>query len=131
MTVRNPAVAGLFYEGDPDRLGRQLRALIGAVNGEAGNAPRGLIVPHAGYIYSGQTAARAYSRLQPCRDTIQQVVLLGPAHRVHLQGMAVPSVDAFATPLGQVPLDRACIERIATMPGVCVSDEAHRAEHSL
>jgi AmmeMemoRadiSam system protein B len=131
MTVRKPAVANLFYEADADRLARHINALMGAVTAEAGSAPRGLIVPHAGYVYSGPTAARAYSSLLPHRNTIERVVLLGPAHRVYLRGMAVPSVDAFATPLGEIPLDRACIEQIVDMPGVCVSDEAHRAEHSL
>jgi AmmeMemoRadiSam system protein B len=131
MTVRKPAVAGLFYEADPDRLARHVNALMGSAAGEAGSAPRGLIVPHAGYVYSGQTAAGAYGRLLPHRNSIERVVLLGPAHRVYLRGMAVPSVDAFATPLGEIPLDRARIEQIVAMPGVCVSDEAHRAEHSL
>jgi AmmeMemoRadiSam system protein B len=124
-------VAGLFYEADSARLGRHINELIGAVSGETLDAPRGLIVPHAGYVYSGRTAARAYSCLLPHRDTIERVLLLGPAHRVYLRGMAVPSVDAFATPLGEIPLDRACIEQLEAMPGVCVSDEAHRAEHSL
>ena len=81
MTVRKPAVADMFYEGDSDRLARHINALMGAVTGEAGRAPRGLIVPHAGYVYSGQTAARAYSCLLPHRNTIERVVLLGPAHR--------------------------------------------------
>ena len=131
MTVRTAAVAGLFYEADARRLAHHIDVLMDAACAEAGDAPRVLIVPHAGYTYSGQTAARAYSRLLPHRDKIERVVLLGPAHRVYLRGMAVPSVDAFATPLGEVALDRAGIEQIMNMQGVCVSDEAHRAEHSL
>ncbi len=131
MTVRKPAVADLFYEADSDRLDRHINALLGAVAAPAGSAPKGLIVPHAGYVYSGQTAARAYSCLLPHKDTIERVILLGPAHRVYLRGMAVPSVDAFATPFGDIPLDRASIEQIVAMPGMCVSDEAHLAEHSL
>lgn len=131
MTVRTAAVAGLFYEADARRLAHHIDVLMGAAGGAAGDAPRGLIVPHAGYIYSGQTAARAYSRLLPHRNMIERVVLLGPAHRVYLRGMAIPSVDVFATPLGEVALDHASIEQIRTMQGVCVSDEAHRAEHSL
>ena len=131
MTVRKAAVAGLFYEADSARLGQHINELMGAVRGAVSEAPKALIVPHAGYVYSGRTAARAYSCLLPHRDTIERVVLLGPAHRVYLRGMAVPSVDAFATPIGEIPLDLACIGQIQSMPGVCVSDEAHRAEHSL
>ena len=131
MTARTAAVAGLFYVADARRLAHHIDVLMGAAGGAAGDAPRGLIVPHAGYIYSGQTAARAYSRLLPHRNMIERVVLLGPSHRVYLRGMAIPSVDVFATPLGEVALDHASIEQIRTMQGVCVSDEAHRAEHSL
>lgn len=132
MRVRKAAVAGLFYEADAHRLKQNINAMIAAVRGVAEAAPKVLIVPHAGYVYSGQTAAEAYHCLQlPHSHAIERVVLLGPAHRVYLQGMAVPSVDAFATPLGEVPLDRPCIERIRGLAGICVSDEAHREEHSL
>jgi AmmeMemoRadiSam system protein B len=131
MTIREAAVAGLFYDADADRLNLHINKLLGAVSGITRPIPKALIVPHAGYVYSGQTAAEAYRCLQPLRDTITRVVLLGPAHRVYLQGMALPAADAFATPLGEVPLDRPCIERIRDLPGVCLSDEAHREEHSL
>ena len=132
MSVRKAAVAGLFYDADAHRLKQNIDALMGTVRGIARAAPKVLIVPHAGYLYSGQTAAEAYHGLQlPRSHAIERVVLFGPAHRVYLQEMAVPSVDAFATPLGEVPLDRPCIERITDLAGVCVSDEAHREEHSL
>ena len=131
MTVRAPAVAGLFYEDDPARLRQHVVALLDQVAGDPGPAPRALIVPHAGYVYSGQTAARAYARLRPLRDRIRRVALFGPAHRVYLEGMAIPSTDAFSTPLGDIPLDRMALQRIASLPGVTVSDEAHREEHSL
>ena len=129
--MRAPAGAGLFYEGDPARLQRHVADLLGQVTADAGPAPRALIVPHAGYAYSGQTAARAYARLRPLQDRIRRVALFGPAHRVYLQGMAIPSVDAFSTPLGDIPLDRTALQSIATLPAVTVSDEAHREEHSL
>jgi AmmeMemoRadiSam system protein B len=132
MTVRSPAVAGLFYDADARRLQRHIDALIRGVRGGPRAVPRVLIVPHAGYVYSGQTAAEAYHCLQlPRSHPIERVVMFGPAHRVYLEGMAVPSVDAFATPLGEVPLDRAGIAGITGLPGVCVSDAAHRDEHSL
>ena len=131
MSIRPAAVAGQFYEASKTRLQAQIGGLSAATSRQSGAMPRALIVPHAGYIYSGTTAAQAYHRLEPLRQTIKRVVLFGPAHRVYLQGMALPSVDAFSTPLGDIPLDREVIERISTMPAVIVSDEAHRQEHSL
>ncbi|MDZ7781938.1 MAG: AmmeMemoRadiSam system protein B [Halioglobus sp.] len=133
MKVRRPAVAGMFYEDDAARLRAHLDALLEDAPAPAGGdaRPRALIVPHAGYIYSGETAARAYRLLLPWAREIRRVALFGPAHRVPLHGLAVPSVTSFATPLGEVPLDRELLERAAALPGVCVSDEAHRVEHSL
>jgi len=131
MTVREAAVAGLFYESDSDQLRQHISALLGTASAAIDCPTQALIVPHAGYIYSGQTAAAAYSRLAPLADSIERVVVVGPAHRVALEGMALPSVDAFATPLGNIPLDQDGIVRIAQLPGICVSDEAHRQEHSL
>ncbi len=93
--------------------------------------PKVLIVPHAGYIYSGAVAAQAYATLAPVAADIKRVVLFGPAHRVPLEGMAVPDAEAFATPLGSVPLDREAMLHACTFRGVCISNEAHRLEHSL
>ncbi len=132
LSTRHSAVAGLFYPENPEPLRRELEDLLASSDpAPPGPAPKALIVPHAGYVYSGPVAARAYRRLEPVRAAIRRVVLLGPAHRVWLEGMAVPSQSAFATPLGRVPLDRDAIERIAGMPGVQVSDTAHAREHSL
>lgn len=131
MNIRKAAVAGLFYEADADRLRQHINTLIGSAKGPPRQTPKALIVPHAGYMYSGKTAAEAYRCLLPCGHAIQRVVLFGPAHRVYLQGMAIPSADAFATPLGEVPLDRPFIARLTGLDDVIVSDEAHRAEHSL
>lgn len=131
MKIRDAAVAGLFYESDGDRLQQHIGELLREAKQPALSAPQALIVPHAGYIYSGQTAASAYRQLEPLKERIKRVVLFGPAHRVYLEGMAVPSVDAFATPLGQVALDKQSLELARTLPDVCVSDEAHLAEHSL
>jgi AmmeMemoRadiSam system protein B len=129
--VRDAAVAGIFYEAGKRQLQRQVEALLRGAHPVTGPPPKALIVPHAGYVYSGPTAAAAYRRLQPYRDSIERVALFGPAHRVYLPGMAVPSVDSFATPLGEVPVDRAAVERIAELPSACLSDEAHREEHCL
>ncbi len=131
MNVRPAAVSGSFYEADAIRLQQHIASLMRDAHHNATYLPQALIVPHAGYVYSGATAAQAYRAVTPLADDIERIVLFGPAHRVSLQGMAVPSVDAFSTPLGNVPLDRESIARISTLPGVSVSDEAHRLEHSL
>lgn len=131
MSTRREAVAGMFYEADPERLQQHVDALLGAASRLTTTLPRGLIVPHAGYTYSGGIAAAAYRCLEGAAGQIQRVALLGPAHRVYLPGMALPAADAFATPLGTVPLDRKAMETVSGLPGVCISDEAHRQEHSL
>jgi AmmeMemoRadiSam system protein B len=131
VKIREAAVAGAFYEADPGRLKQVLASLLAAPAAVTGDRPAALIVPHAGYIYSGAMAARAYRTLAPFAHEISRVVLFGPAHRVPLRGMALPDVEAFATPLGTVPLDRAVMRFAAGLPGVCISGEAHRLEHSL
>jgi len=95
------------------------------------HAPKALIVPHAGYLYSGAVAASAYARLGGLRGRIRRVVLLGPTHRVPVRGLALPEADRFATPLGEVPLDRDGIQAIAGLPQVIRSAAAHQMEHSL
>ena len=128
---RKPAVAGLFYPAQPAVLRREVQALLAGAVRAAGPRPRALIVPHAGYIYSGPAAAQAYARLQPWRDTIKKIVLLGPPHRVPVRGIAASSADAFETPLGTVSLDRTAIDAIARNPCVTINDPAHAPEHSL
>ncbi len=128
---REPAVAGLFYPDDPALLRSEVERLLYAAPPPQGEAPKVLIVPHAGYPYSGPVAARAYRRLVPRHGEISRVILLGPAHRVWLAGMALPSVNEFLTPLGPVPIDREAWTAARQVPGVLVSDEAHRLEHSL
>jgi AmmeMemoRadiSam system protein B len=129
--VRPPAVAGHFYPEAPTALRASVRNALGAARREPGAPPKALIVPHAGYVYSGAVAASAYVRLEPLRERIRRVVLLGPAHRVPVRGLAVPSVDRFATPLGSVAVDREAIDAILATPEVAVSDPAHAFEHSL
>ena len=106
--------------------------LLREVGAKAGSAPKAVIAPHAGYIFSGPIAASAYAQLAPARDTIKRVVLLGPSHYVLFDGLAAPSAKAFATPLGTVPLDTAAIAGICSrLPQVSVRDEAHADEHAL
>jgi AmmeMemoRadiSam system protein B len=124
-------VAGLFYEADAARLRHTLERLLANATATATERPKALVVPHAGFVYSGSTAAQAYAELRPFADSYRRVVLLGPAHRVFVQGIAIPSVDSFGTPLGQVPLDRAALDDLTALRAITVSDEAHREEHSL
>lgn len=93
--------------------------------------PKALIAPHAGYVYSGPIAANAYALLAPFRNDYSRVVLLGPAHRAYVRGLALPAAAAFATPLGEIALDRDAIAAIRHLPQVCISDDAHAHEHSL
>lgn len=127
-TIRPPAVAGLFYPGEAAELQQMLQTFI--TGKAADGTPKMLIVPHAGYIYSGAIAGSAYAHLQQATG-ICRVVLLGPSHRVALRGMALPSVDAFTTPLGSIPIDRALRDSIARLPGVVIHDVPHAQEHAL
>jgi len=130
-TTRPAAVAGLFYPGDETELTMTVADLMRQVEPKPVAAPKALIVPHAGYIYSGPIAASAYSLLAPWHARIRRVVLLGPVHRVPVRGLALPGCRSFATPLGRVELDRAACEQLADMPQVTTYPAAHAAEHSL
>lgn len=128
--IRPPAVAGTFYPADADILTGDLRSLLDG-QPDAGLAPKALIVPHAGYMYSGPVAASAYASLRPVASRIRRVVLLGPTHRIAVRGLALPDTDTFATPLGPIPLDRAAMSAISTLPQVTVNGAAHALEHAL
>jgi hypothetical protein len=130
-SVRPPAVAGSFYPGEPETLLGMLGSLLQRGQMGAAGTPKILIAPHAGYIYSGPVAATAYTLLRPLSQVISRVVVLGPAHRVAFRGCAVPSVQRFRTPLGDIPLDRNAVDALCTLPQVRVSDAAHAEEHSL
>ncbi len=130
ITVRNPAVAGTFYPANPAELKATIDKYLGAAK-TSGPVPKALIAPHAGFVYSGPVAASAYARIAPARDTITRVILLGPAHRVAVASLALPSVDSLATPLGNVPVDKKAVAMIADLPQVEVMDAAHESEHSL
>ncbi len=131
LHVRPPAVAGMFYPADADELTGDIRAYLAAVPARAQAAPKVLIVPHAGYVYSGAVAAHAYALLAPLHAKIRRVVLLGPAHRVPIRGLALPVAEAFATPLGSVAIDADGARAALALPQVSASDVAHNLEHSL
>jgi AmmeMemoRadiSam system protein B len=130
--VRQPAVAGSFYPADPAELEASVNRYLDEVAGRRTETPpKALIVPHAGYIYSGPVAASAYATLRDLRSTIDRVVLLGPSHRFALTGLAATEADAFLTPLGAVSVDQEALQRVAHLPQVRVVESAHTTEHSL
>jgi MEMO1 family protein len=130
QSVRAPAVAGLFYESNPQRLSADVMSMLDAAPSTAIEA-KAMVVPHAGYIYSGPIAATAYRALQHRADAIRRVILVGPTHRVAVHGLAVPEVGGFSTPLGTVPLDHAAIGQILDMPQVVQNNLPHEMEHAL
>ena len=133
--IRTPAVAGLFYPADARQLANDVQQYLAQARTDAPRPfdliPKALIVPHAGYIYSGAIAATAYATLRPVSARIRRVVLLGPTHRVAVRGLALPGADAFDTPLGRVMLDADAARAIANLPQVSISAEAHAQEHAL
>ena len=129
-TTRQPAVAGSFYPADPRRLRAMLEGLLREARTDQ-PAPKAMIVPHAGYLYSGPIAATGYARLLNSADTYTRVVLLGPAHRVAFPGLSVTSDTSFATPLGEVSVDEEAISKLTALRQVTIHNEAQRFEHSL
>lgn len=129
-TVRAPAVAGQFYPAEPVQLAQDVQRLLAEARPHDLVA-KALIVPHAGYVYSGAIAASAYASLIPFAARISRVVLLGPTHRVAVRGLALSGAEAFDTPLGRVLLDTEAAQAITPLPQVIVSAQAHELEHSL
>jgi len=129
--IRPATVAGTFYPAEPQRLRALVEGQLAAVAPSGAGAPRAVVAPHAGYIYSGPVAASAFRRLAPFAGSSPRVALLGPSHFVPFAGLALPTVDAFRTPLGDVPLDRVACARLAELDDVRFDDLPHRREHSL
>ena len=128
---RPAAVAGMFYPESAQLLTGAVAEMLDQAADSPPLRPKAIIAPHAGYIYSGPIAASVYATLAALRGTVHRVVLLGPTHRVAVDGLAVPTSATFATPLGKVALDRTTIAGIADLPQVVTSDDAHAQEHSL
>jgi len=129
MPIRPPAVAGQFYPGQAPRLLAMVDGLLAGV-AEPGPVPKAVIVPHAGYVYSGSTAALAYAAVARAAG-VAHVVLVGPAHRAGIRGIALPDASALATPLGDVPVWREGTALALLQPGVVVDGRVHADEHSL
>jgi len=131
--VRPPAVASVFYPGDARALAEEISSYLDQTEGAplAPGFPKAVIVPHAGFIYSGPVAASAYDLLRPARGIVRRVVILGPCHRVPVHGLALPRAKAFDTPLGRIPVDCEAIASIRALPQVVESAETHAEEHAL
>lgn len=129
-STRHPTVAGLFYPGNATQLQTDVQAMLAAAKQQIAT-PKALIVPHAGYVYSGSVAASAYAQLAGIGNKIHRVILLGPAHRVALRGIATSSADYFETPLGKIPLDIEAIQKALQCTQVQEFDLTHEQEHSL
>ena len=144
--IRPAAVAGLFYPANASQLRSNVKALLEHAGSPRAapfaqntaeslaveaSPPKALIVPHAGYVYSGPVAGAAFRLLAKARGQITRVVLLGPSHRVAFDGMAATSARAFETPLGLVPIDQQWLSRARDLPMFRVLDAAHEGEHCL
>ena len=132
-TVRHPAVAGLFYPAEADALRALIEQLLAdvSVDVDLPSSPKALIVPHAGYPYSGSVAAAAYRLLERFRQSISRVVVIGPSHRIYLSGIAMPKAESFVTPLGELPIDAKARYLLARRGDVMASDAPHELEHCL
>lgn len=129
--IRPAAVAGLFYPDDPSQLKSDILDYLGQANPHSSTTPKAIIAPHAGYIYSGPVAASAYKLIEPAANKINQVILLGPSHRVALRGIATPAADYFATPLGNIKVNQSLCHELEQLDFVQPNPAAHQQEHSL
>ena len=129
--TRAAAVSGSFYPADAGELGQSVKRYLAAAGRREGPAPKALIAPHAGYVYSGPIAAAAYASIAGASERITRVVLIGPCHRLAVRGFAAAGWRAFETPLGEVPVDAEAVEQALALPAVEVFDAAHRQEHCL
>lgn len=138
-SVRAPAVAGSFYPGNPSELSSTLNHLIDRAqttqttceNMQLICCARAFIIPHAGYQYSGETAASAYAMIKANKNQFKKALIIGPCHRVWIESIALPRSDYFATPLGNIKLDKKTIEAIGHLGVATYSDTAHQEEHSI
>ncbi|KEQ19080.1 AmmeMemoRadiSam system protein B [Endozoicomonas numazuensis] len=130
MNIRQPAVSGAFYPDQQELLQTVVTNLMSEAT-ERELSPKVLIVPHAGYIYSGAIAASGYKQLEPFRRQIRRVVLLGPSHQLAFEGIALPDCEAYSTPIGDIPLDIDAIKSLERFSQIQTLDAAHAREHSL
>jgi AmmeMemoRadiSam system protein B len=128
--IRRTAAAGSFYPADPGDLAAAVDALLDGASAPGPDDPRplALVVPHAGYAYSGAIAAEGYGRIRGL--DVRRVVVLGPAHFAPLLGAAAPAASAWATPLEPVEVDDR-LRDAAIGAGAVAEDRPHRPEHAI
>ena len=131
VRVRPPAVAGAFYPGSPGALRSAVEGFLREAPASSAPAPKAVIAPHAGYVYSGPIAGSAFQTVAPAARSIEKVILLGPAHFVPFRGLALPDAQRFQTPLGEVVVDPPGAQASLRLPQVRVQPAAHAQEHSL
>ena len=132
--IRPPAAAGTFYPRNPDELEASVHHYLNKADSlfeATQQAPKAIIAPHAGYVYSGLTAAAVYNRLYPAREIIKRVIILGPCHRVAINGAALPSTEIFQTPMGEIPIDTKSMESIKHLDCVKTFNETHVNDHCI
>lgn len=133
--IRPPAIAGSFYPADADLLKSEIDGLLDAALhadiAHGDTLPKAIIVPHAGLMFSGAIAALGFATVRALKDTVRRIVIIGPAHRMAFQGIALAKADGFATPLGNVRCDLPGLQAALALPQVQILDEAHRQEHGL
>lgn len=129
--IREPRVAGMFYPSNKDELKKQINSYLDEVEGgETFENISGIISPHAGYIYSGKTAAAVFKTI--VGKTYKNVIVLSPSHREYFQGISVYSGDAYKTPLGEIPINKELRDKIVSESKLIYSGmDGHREEHAL
>jgi AmmeMemoRadiSam system protein B len=131
IRIRPAAQAGRFYPSSPTRLQADVNDYLEQVERSGDPVPKAVIAPHAGYLYSAAVAASAFVRLAPAHARLSRVILIGPSHYEDFDGLAATRAEAFATPLGRVPVDTAALNHALALPQVDVFEGAHGPEHCL
>lgn len=129
--IRRPAVAGLFYPADPDELRGEVRQFLNNATPGRIKAPKALVAPHAGYVYSGPIAGNAYAQLSEVKENIRRVILFAPSHRMAFRGLAYSAAEYFETPLGSLEVDTESLAAIDSLPQVIKSEQPFENEHAL
>ncbi|MDH5654459.1 MAG: AmmeMemoRadiSam system protein B [Spirochaetia bacterium] len=127
-TVRESAVAGSFYPDEKKHLADLVDSYLSGED-KKNPLPEAIIVPHAGYMYSGAVAGKGYTSIKQL--DIKNILIIGPAHRVYVNGLAIPDCDAFVTPLGKISVNKELYPELVKLPFISINDEAHKDEHCI
>jgi AmmeMemoRadiSam system protein B len=128
---RPAVVAGSFYPGTAENLSRTVSGFLASARSSERPDLSAIIVPHAGYVYSGSVAARAFASIPVMESQFHRCVIVGPSHFVPFNGIAAPSHAAFATPLGEMPIDDNAVKALTTEARVVIDDAVHERDHAI